>query len=120
MTYWGSIYSINSDVALVTFISGLFIVPTSMIIGLMFLILFGKILDPTKTRIILNLFSVSFVFDFILANSIVQSGEIQMASRIFVFLGTVLGYMALFHPETFKIPPFFEQYEDGEDEFEQI
>jgi hypothetical protein len=119
---WSIIYSLKSNFAIITYVSGLFIVPTSMIMGLMLLILLGKISNPKKSRIVFNLFSISFVFDFILMNSITQSGEMQLASRIFVFLGSVLSYLAFFQPEILDIRPLpnFEPYCGGVDEPEQV
>lgn len=120
ISFWGSVYSVNSDLAIITYISGLFIVPTSMILGLILLIFFGKLADPLKTRIVFSLFSISFVFDFILVNFIAQTGEMQMAARIFVFIGSIFGYLALFQPESLKTRPHFIQYEGEDDEFGQI
>lgn len=120
ISFWGSAYSVNSDFAIITYISGLFIVPTSMILGLMLLIFFGKVSNSTSSKIIFSLFSISFVFDFILLSYIAQSGEMQMASRIFVFIGSVFGYLAQFQPDSIKPRPRFVRSEDGDDEFDQI
>ncbi len=120
ISFWGSVYSVNNDFAIITYISGLFIVPTSMILGLMLLIFFRKVSNSTRSKIIFSLFSISFVFDFILLSYIAQSGEMQMASRIFIFIGSVFGYLAQFQPDSIKPKPCFPRYEDGNDEFEQI
>jgi hypothetical protein len=119
---WGLIFSARSNFAIITYVSGLFIVPTSMIMGLMLLIFLGKISYPKKSRIVFNLFSISFVLDFVLVNSITQSGEMQMASRIFVFLGSVLSYLAFFQPELLDTRPVpnFKTYCGGVDETEQV
>jgi len=119
ISYWGSTYSINSDYAILIHLSGLYIVPTSMILGLMVLILFKKVAKLKKYKVAMSLFSISFVSDFILLNSIFGTGEMQMASRIFVFIGIVLGFMAFFPPESFKstLEPHFIPYTGEEEEF---
>ncbi len=120
ISYWGTIYSINSNLAILTYISGLFIVPTAMILGLLILILLEKVEREIKYKVAMSLLSISFVSDFILANSIVQTGEMLMASRIFVFIGSVLGFLSFFPPESFRIvlKPHFEPYKGEEDDFE--
>lgn len=120
ISFWGSVYSVHGDFAIITYISGLFIVPTSMILGLMLLIFFGKVSNSANSKIIFSLFSISFVFDFILLSYIAQSGEMQMASRIFVFIGSVFGYLAQFQPDSIKPRPRFVRYEGEDNEFEQI
>ncbi|MCE8425499.1 MAG: hypothetical protein J5U17_06945 [Candidatus Methanoperedens sp.] len=119
ISYWGSIYSINSNFALLIHLSGLYIVPTGMILGLMVLILFERVTKVKKYKVAMSLFSISFVSDFILLNSIVGTGEMQMASRIFVFIGTVLGFLAFFPPESLKatLTPHFIPYAGEEEAF---
>jgi hypothetical protein len=114
LSSWGSVYSVNSEFAIITYILGLFIIPTSMILGLMFLILLGKVSNSKRSKLIFGLFSISFVFDFVLMSYIALSGEMQMASRIFVFLGSVFGYLSQFRSDSINQVPHFIKFE-GED-----
>ena len=93
VSFWSSVYSVNSNFSTMTLIYGLFIIPTSMIIGLMSLIFSERVSISKTNGTILSLFSISFIFDFILLNNITITGEIQMASRIFVFIGCIFGYL---------------------------
>lgn len=119
ISYWGSIYLQNSAYALLIYLSGLYIVPTSMILAMMVLILFEKVRKLKKYKVAMNLFSISFVSDFILLNSIAETGELQMASRIFIFIGIVLGFLAFFPPESLKatLEPHYIPYTGEEEEF---
>jgi hypothetical protein len=118
---WGMIFTIKSSVAILTYIIGLYIIPTAMILWLMVLILFEKVARSVKYQLVMSLFSISFVFDFILANMIVNTGEMQVASRIFVFLGTVLGYLAYFPPKFIETQePQIRLVTSGDDDLEQI
>jgi hypothetical protein len=115
------IFTIKSSVAILTYIIGLYIIPTAMILWLMVLILFEKVARSVKYQLVMSLFSISFVFDFILANMIVNTGEMQVASRIFVFLGTVLGYLAYFPPKFIETQePQIRLVTSGDDDLEQI
>ncbi|TFH38949.1 MAG: hypothetical protein E4G94_11635 [ANME-2 cluster archaeon] len=94
-----AILLLSNNVASVIFISGLFIVPTSMIFGLLGLILLKRIPTFRKYRICLSLLSISIVFDFLFLTSISQSIEMLIGSKIFVLLGVILGYFANYPPK---------------------
>ena len=98
-TSWGSLAISNNEIANTIFLSGLFIVPTSLILGLLILILFKRIPMFKKHKICLSLLSISLVYDFLLLNSISQTGEMMVASKIFIFLGVVLSYFASCPPK---------------------
>ena len=98
-TSWGSLAISNNEIANTIFLSSLFIVPTSLILSLLVLILFKRIPMFRKHKICLSLMSISLVYDFLLLNSISQTGEMMVASKIFIFLGVVLGYLASFPPK---------------------
>lgn len=97
-TEWGSTFGINSNLAINVYLSGLFIVPTSMILGLLLLILLQRIPKRLQTKIAFSLVAVSLIFDFMLLDNIAPTGETQMAARIFVFIGVVIGFFAYFTP----------------------
>ncbi|MDO8728161.1 MAG: hypothetical protein Q7J35_19070 [Candidatus Methanoperedens sp.] len=93
---WGSTFEINSDLAINVYLSGLFIIPTSMILGLMLLILLQRVPKRVQNRIAFSLVAISLIFDFMLLDNIAPSGATQMAARIFIFIGVVLGYFSYF------------------------
>ncbi len=93
---WGSTFEINSNLAINVYLSGLFIVPTSMILGLMLLILLQRVPKRVQNRIAFSLVAISLIFDFMLLDNIAPSGATQMAARIFIFIGVVLGYFSYF------------------------
>jgi hypothetical protein len=93
---WDSTFEINSNLAINVYLSGLFIVPTSLILGLMLLILLQRIPRRVQNRIAFSLVSISLIFDFMLLDNIAPSGATQMAARIFIFIGVVLGYFSYF------------------------
>ena len=97
-TEWGSTFEINSDIAINVYLSGLFIVPTSMILGLMLLILLQRIPRRLQNKIAFSLVAISLIFDFMLLDNIAPSGSTQMAARIFIFIGVVLGFFVYFTP----------------------
>lgn len=97
-TQWGSTFEINSDIAINVYLSGLFIVPSSMILGLMLLILLQRVPKYLQDKIAFSLVAISMIFDFMLLDNISPSGHAQMASRIFIFIGVVLGFFAHFTP----------------------
>lgn len=99
---WGSIIEINSDYALNAYISGLFIVPTSMILGLLAVIIMQKVARPLQYKISMLLVAISLVFDFALSDIIAVADMVQFASRIFVLVGIVLGFLAYFPPLIIK------------------
>ena len=100
-TEWGSTYEINSNIAINIYLSGLFIVPTSMIMGLMLLILLQRIPKRLQNKIAFSLVAISLIFDFMLLDNIAPSGHTQIAARIFIFIGVVLGFLVHFTPLSF-------------------
>ncbi|WP_094226564.1 hypothetical protein [Methanolobus psychrotolerans] len=100
VTEWGSIFMINSDAAINLYLMGLFVIPTSMILGLLLLILLQRMPKRIRYRTALPLVAISFVFDFMLTDMIAIIDVMQMFARIFVFIGTVLAYLAYFPPIT--------------------
>jgi hypothetical protein len=98
-TNYGLIVSSNNDLGTIIFLSGLFIVPISMILGLLALILLRRISPFQKYKICFSLLSISVVYSFLLLITISQTGEMIIASKIFIFLGVVLGYFANFPPK---------------------
>lgn len=100
-TEWGSTFDINSNLAVNMYLSGLFIVPTSMIMGLLLLILLQRIPRRLQNKIAFSLVAISLIFDFMLLDNIAPSGHTQMAARMFIFIGVVLGYLAYFTPLSF-------------------
>lgn len=95
---WGSTFEIHSDIAINVYLSGLFIVPTSMILGLLLLILLQRVPKRLQTKIAFSLVAISLIFDFMLLDNIAPSGATQMAARIFIFIGVALGFFAYFTP----------------------
>ncbi len=95
---WGSTFEINSDIAINVYLSGLFIVPTSMILGLLLLILLQRIPKKLQHKIAFSLVAISLIFDFMLLDNIAPSGQTQMAARIFIFIGVVMGFFVYFTP----------------------
>lgn len=93
---WGSTFEINSNITINVYLSGLFIVPTSMILGLLLLILLQRVPKRIQNRIAFSLVAISLIFDFMLLDNIAPTGAMQMASRIFIFIGVVLGYFSYF------------------------
>ncbi len=97
-TEWGSTFEINSDIAINVYLSGLFIVPTSMILGLLLLILLQRVPRRLQNKIAFSLVAISLIFDFMLLDNVAPSGATQMAARIFIFIGVVLGFFVYFTP----------------------
>ncbi|SFM54850.1 hypothetical protein [Methanolobus profundi] len=100
VTDWGSIFMINSDAAINLYLMGLFVIPTSMILGLLLLILLQRMPKRIRYRTALPLVAISFVFDFMLTDMIAIVDVMQMFARLFVLIGTVLAYLAYFPPHT--------------------
>ncbi len=97
-TEWGSTFEVNSNVAINVYLSGLFIVPTSMIMGLLLLILLQRVPKRLQYRITFSLVAISMIFDFMLLDNIAPSGHTQMAARLFTFIGVILGFFVYFTP----------------------
>ena len=102
VTEWGSIFMINSDAAINLYMMGLFVIPTSMILGLLLLILLQRMPKRIRYRTALPLVAISFVFDFMLTDMIAILDVMQIFARVFVLIGTVLAYLAYFPPITFQ------------------
>ncbi|NPE28995.1 hypothetical protein HNV12_13730 [Methanococcoides sp. SA1] len=125
VTYWSSIISINSDIAINIYLIGLFVIPTAMILGILLLILLRKISKQIRYRTVLLLVSISFVIDFMLTDMITTFDMLQLVARIFVLIGAVLAYLSYFPPmplqeklgiRQHKYEPFEEtEYIDSED-----
>ena len=64
--------------------------------GLLLLILLQRIPKRLQNKIAFSLVAISLIFDFMLLDNIAPSGHTQMAARIFIFIGVVLGYFAYF------------------------
>ncbi len=102
MTEYSSMFSINSDIAINIYLVGLFVIPTAMILGMMMLIFLQRMPRHLRYRTALPLVAISFVFDFMLTDMITDIDVMQMASRIFVLIGTVLAFLAYFPPTTLQ------------------
>jgi hypothetical protein len=100
VTEWASIFSINSDMAIHIYLIGLFVVPTSMIIGLLTLILLQRLPKRIRYRTALPLVAISFVFDFMLTDVVAILDVMQLFSRLFILIGIILAYLAYFPPMT--------------------
>ncbi len=107
-TEWGSTFEINSDIAINVYLSGLFIVPTSMILGLLLLILLQRVPKRLQNKIAFSLVAISLIFDFMLLDNIAPSGATQMAARIFIFIGVVMGFFVYFTPVILGMNPDME------------
>lgn len=93
---WGSTFVINSNMAINVYLSGLFIVPTSMIMGLLLLIMLQRVPKKLQYKIAFSLVAISLIFDFMLLDNIAPSGHTQMAARLFIFIGVILGFFVYF------------------------
>ncbi|MDG6243191.1 MAG: hypothetical protein QCH31_02190 [Methanolobus sp.] len=99
---FSSLFVINSDIAINIYLMGLFVIPTAMIIGLLFLIFLQRMPKRLRYRTALPLVAISFVFDFMLTDMITLVDVMQLAARIFVLIGTVLAFLAYFPPLTLQ------------------
>lgn len=102
VTYWATIFAIDSDVTITVYLAGLFIVPTAMILAILGLILARKISKRHRYRIALMLVAISLVFDFILVDVIAIHDAMQVASRLFILAGVVLAFLAYHPPATLQ------------------
>jgi hypothetical protein len=102
VTEWASLFIVNSDLAIHIYLMGLFVIPTAMILGLLLLILLQRVPKRIRYRTVLPLVAISFVFDFMLTDVIAIIDVMQVFSRLFVLIGTVLAYLAYFPPMTIK------------------
>ncbi|MBP1910240.1 hypothetical protein [Methanolobus bombayensis] len=99
---YGSIFTINSDIAINIYMMGLFVIPTAMIIGFLLLIFLQKMPKHLRYRTALPLVAISFVFDFMLTDMITMVDVMQLVARLFVLIGTVLAFLAYFPPMTLQ------------------
>ncbi len=99
---WSSLFSINSSIAIHIYLIALFIIPTGMVLGLLLLIMLQRFPKKLQYRTTLPLVAISFVIDFILVDMITTLAVMQLVSRIFVLIGTILAYLALFPPQTLQ------------------
>ncbi len=99
VTYWATIFSIDSEIAITVYLSGLFIVPTAMILALLGLTLVRKISKRRRYHIALVLVAISMVFDFILVDVIAIQDTVQVAARLFILIGVVLAFLAYYPPD---------------------
>lgn len=102
VTEYSSLFTINSDIAINIYMAGLFVIPTAMIIGLLFLIFLQRMPKRLRYRTALPLVAISFVFDFMLTDMITLVDVMQLAARIFVLIGTVQAFLAYFPPMTLQ------------------
>ena len=100
VTEWASIFTVNSDIAIHIYLIGLFVVPTSMMLGLLTLILLQRLPKRIRYRTALPLVAISFVFDFMLTDVVAILDFMQIFSRLFILIGTILAYLAYFPPMT--------------------
>ncbi|WP_342305252.1 hypothetical protein [Methanolobus sp. ZRKC5] len=115
-----SLFMINSEIAINIYLVGLFVIPTAMILGLLFLIFLQRMPKRLRYRTALPLVAISFVFDFMLTDMITLTDVMQLAARIFVLIGTVQAFLAYFPPLTLQeklgIKKYsYELYENEED-----
>lgn len=125
VTEWGSLFSVNSDIAINIYLMGLFVVPTAMILGLLLIILLQRVPKRLRYRTTLPLVAISFVFDFMLTDMITIIDVMQVFARLFVLIGTVQAFLAYFPPLTLQEKLGIQEYqydfyeEDDESESEQ-
>ena len=117
---WASLFSINSDLAVHIYLIGLFVIPTAMILGLLLLILLQRVPKRIRYRTVLPLVAISFVFDFMLTDVIAILDVMQVFSRLFVLIGTVLAYLAYFPPLTVQEKLGIQEYNAGTYVFDGI
>jgi len=120
VTYWATIFSIDSDIAITVYLSGLFIVPTAMIIALLGLTLVRKISKRRRYYIALMLVAISMVFDFILVDAIAILDVMQVAARIFILIGVVLTFLAYYPPDILQDRLRIRKIEDIDPDTEEI
>ncbi len=102
VTEWASLYTINSDVAIHIYLIGQFVIPTAMILGLLFLLFLRRLPKNLRYRTTLPLVAISFVFDFMLTDVVTVIDVMQLSARLFVLMGTILAYLAYFPPLTLQ------------------
>ena len=100
-------------------------IPTAMIIGLLFLIFLQRMPKRLRYRTALPLVAISFVFDFMLTDMVTLVDAMQLAARIFVLIGTVQAFLAYFPPMTLQeklgIKKYqYELYDDEDIDEEEV
>lgn len=121
VSYWASIISVQSTYPISVYLALLYIVPIAMILGILLVILLREMPKRVKYRITLSLVAISLVFDFVLTDIVATLPELQLASRIFVFIGVVLAFLAYFPPMPVKEKLGLEivRYEPDEEEMNE-
>ncbi len=117
---WSSLFAINSSIAIHIYLIALFIIPTGMILGLLLLILLQRFSKKIQYRTTLPLVAISFVIDFILVDMTTTLDVLQLVSRIFVLIGAILAYLALYPPQPLQEKLGFEEPEIYEEYLEDI
>ncbi|WP_440952416.1 hypothetical protein [Methanococcoides sp. FTZ1] len=102
VSYWSSLITINSNIAIEIYLAGLFILPTAMILGIMGLMILRRVQKKHLYHTTLLLVAISFVIDFMLIDMITNIDVLQLVARIFILIGTVLAYLAYFPPMTLQ------------------
>ncbi|MFP4655292.1 MAG: hypothetical protein ACLFMM_06425 [Methanohalobium sp.] len=97
-----SFINISSDIAIYAYIITLFVIPTSMILGLLMLLFLQKLPRETHYRKTLPLVGISLVFDFMVLDVLSLTGTMQLSARIFVVVGIVLTFLAYFSPDIYQ------------------
>lgn len=120
LTKWGSIYAIGSESSIYIYIFGLFVLPTALILGILVLVLLRKIPKKKRFHITFSLLSISFVLDFILVDLISVNPAMQAFSRMFILIGTTLGYLAHFTPALLENRLGIHSDDIDEGEFDEI
>lgn len=101
-TDYGSVININSEIAIYTYIIALFIITTSMILGLLLLLFLQRLPRETHYRKTLPMIGMSIVFDFMLLDFLTLPGNMQLSARIFVVVGIVLTFLSYFSPYIYQ------------------
>ncbi|RNI09588.1 hypothetical protein [Methanohalophilus halophilus] len=101
-TEWASIFIQEGGIAPYVYIFGIFVIPTAMILGVMFLLLIRKLPKRRKYNITTSLLATSFVIDCILVDMFTTSISMHAGLRIFILTGIVLCYLAYFPPLAVK------------------
>ncbi|MBP2031221.1 hypothetical protein J2755_002184 [Methanohalophilus levihalophilus] len=95
---WGTIYAFGSELSTYIYIFGLFVIPTAMILGILAVTILRKMPKRKRYHITFSLLAISFVLDFVLVDLISTNPGVQIGARIFILIGTTLGYLAHFTP----------------------
>ncbi|ADI73627.1 conserved hypothetical protein [Methanohalobium evestigatum Z-7303] len=97
-----SIISVSGDLTIYMYIIALFIIPTSMILGLLLLLLLQKLPRSTHYKKTLPLVGMSLVFDFMMLDVLTLTETMQLSARIFIVVGIVLTFLAYFPPDSYQ------------------